>query len=279
MGSIATSDVEVGAYRFRLNASGEPGRDPVLWLHGSGPGVTALTNWEGVLEALAGDFHNLAPDGIGFGDSSHPEPPPEGLAAFTELRADALLGLLDRLGLERVNLVGNSMGGIVSLRLAMLAPDRVARIVLMGTGGAPLAPTAELVRLIRFYDDPTPAAMAGLIRSFVHDPACMGGELAEIAASRVSRALRPEVRRSHLATFSPGPPLALGPDQLGRIPHPTLVVHGREDRIIPVAASYYFAEQIPDATLCVFPRAGHWLQLEHPREFANLVRGFLRGEI
>ncbi|HBZ71908.1 MAG TPA: alpha/beta hydrolase [Deltaproteobacteria bacterium] len=277
MSAIAASDVKLGAHRFRLYESGKPGREAVLWLHGSGPGVTALTNWEDVLGTFAADFHNLAPDLIGFGDSSHPDPPPQGLAAFTELRIDALLGLLDEQGLERVHLVGNSMGGIVSVQLAMRAPERVARIVLMGTGGAPVPPTPELMKLITFYDDPTREAMADLVRSFVYDPACVGGDLEKIAAARMPVALRPEVRRSHLATFSPGPPLPFAPQDLARVAHPTLVVHGREDRIIPVAVSHYFAMHLPDARLYVMPHAGHWLQLEHPLAFANLVRAFLQG--
>lgn len=279
MSSIAKSDVKVGEHRFRLHTSGDRGCEAVLWLHGSGPGVTALTNWEGVLETLAGDFFHLAPDGIGFGDSSHPDPPPQGLAAFTQLRVEALLGLLDELGLERAHLVGNSMGGMISVQLALRAPERVGRIVLMGTGGAPIPPTPELIRLITFYQQPTAEAMAELIRCFVVDPACLGGELARIAEARMPQALREEVRRSHLATFSPGPPLPLAPEDLARIAAPVLVLHGREDRIIPVSVSHYFATHLPDARLHVMPHAGHWLQLEHPRAFANLVRAFLRGDL
>jgi 2-hydroxymuconate-semialdehyde hydrolase len=279
MSAIHADDVKVGAHRFRLYESGERGREAVLWLHGSGPGVTALTNWEGVLGAFAGDFHNLAPDVIGFGDSSHPDPPPKGLAAFTQLRIDALLGLLDELGLGRVHLVGNSMGGIVSVQLAMRAPERVAKIVLMGTGGAPVPPTPQLIKLITFYDDPTAAAMAELVGSFVYDPACLGGDLAKIAAARMPQALRPEVQRSHRATFSPGPPLPFAPEDLARVGHPALVLHGREDRIIAAASSHYFAAHLPDARLHVMPHAGHWLQLEQPRAFENLVRAFLQGRI
>lgn len=278
MSAIRTSDVKVGGHRFRLHESGAHGRDAVLWLHGSGPGATALTNWEDVLGALAGDFHHLAPDLIGFGDSSHPDPPPQGLAAFTGLRVAALLGLLDELGQERVHLVGNSMGGLISVQLALRAPERVGRIVLMGAAGAPIPPTPELIRLVTFYQEPTAEAMAELLACFVVGPACLGGELAKIAAARLPVALRDEVRRSHLATFAPGPPLPFAPADLGRIAAPALVLHGREDRIIPVAAAHYFAAHLPDARLHVLPNAGHWLQLEHPRTFANLVRAFLRGE-
>jgi pimeloyl-ACP methyl ester carboxylesterase len=132
---------------------------------------------------LGDEYHNIAPDIIGFGDSTHPEPPPAGLAEFTQLRVDSLLALLDTLGVDKVALVGNSMGGIISMRLAVQAPDRVERLVLMGSGGAPDLFTPELFRLITFYNDPTVEAMAELMSCFVYDPAFFDGKLEEIAAA------------------------------------------------------------------------------------------------
>jgi len=279
MSSIATSDVKVGNLRFHLNQSGDPKNEAVLWLHGSGPGATGLSNWEGVMNQLAGDFHNLAPDIIGYGDSSHPDPAPQGLVAFTKLRVETLLGLLDTLGIKRVHLVGNSMGGIISLCLVTQVAERVGKIILMGSGGAPISLTPELIKLITFYNNPTTDAMAELLTCFVYDPAYFGDKLKEIAAARIPRATREEVRRSHVATFSPGPPLLFSKEVLGAIASPTLVVHGREDRIVPVAASHYFAAHIPNAELHVFPKTGHWLQIEQSQRFANLARAFLKGDI
>jgi len=122
MTAIATRDVQLGDLHFPLSESGNARSEAVLWLHGSGPGATALSNREGVIGDLAGDFHNLAPDVIGFGDSSHPDPAPQGMLAFTKLWVETLLRLLDTLGLERVHLVGNSMGGMISLGLVSQAP-------------------------------------------------------------------------------------------------------------------------------------------------------------
>ena len=109
---------------FQLTTSGDPGAPAVLFLHGSGPGVTALTNWQDVLAdpVLAGGFHNIAPDIIGYGDSTHPDPPPQGLKEFTDLRVETLVALLDDLGIDKVDLVGNSMGGIISLCLTLAHP-------------------------------------------------------------------------------------------------------------------------------------------------------------
>jgi len=265
------------SYAFRLARSGRVGAPPILWLHGSGPGVTALSNWSGMLEAFGDAYDNLAPDIVGFGESTHPDPPPAGRKAFTELRARTLLRLLDALGLERVNLVGNSMGGVIALVMADEAPDRVDRMVLMGSGGAPVAPTPALRRLVGFYDDPTAERMAELMQGFVHDASAFGDDLLRIARERLPMATREDVRRSHLATFAPGgEPLAFPPERLAGIGHPTLVMHGASDRVIPVAASEYLAAHLPRSRLLVVERAGHWLQIEQPQAFADAVRTFLQ---
>src|SRR5271166_3366918 len=191
MSAISTVDVTLGDVTFHLSTSGEPGSLPVLWLHGSGPGVTALTNWHGALESLSRDFYNIAPDVIGFGDSTHPDPPPQGIAAFTTLRVQTLAALLDHLGIDTVDIIGNSMGGIVGLCLALAHSQRVRRIILMGAGGAPLAPTPGLLSLILFYDNPTVEAMRALLPKFLADPAVFGDQLDRIAAERIPRATRP----------------------------------------------------------------------------------------
>ncbi|MBW8483156.1 alpha/beta fold hydrolase [Actinomadura parmotrematis] len=270
-------DVAVGDRTFHLLESGDPADETVLWLHGSGPGVTAATNWERVLADLAGDFHHLAPDMIGFGDSTHPDPAPASASAFKDLRVDTLLALLDELGAGRAHLVGNSYGGIVALALALKAPERVGRIVLMGGAGAPVPPTGELLKLITYYDDPTVEALAALLRSMVADPGALGADLDAIAASRMERIGRPEVRRSHLATFAADLPGLYTPEDLARVDHPVLVLHGRQDRLIPLAAGEYFAEHLPDARLHVLPNAGHWAMLEQPDRFAFLTGAFLAG--
>lgn len=280
MTAITTRDVTVtapdgNAYTFHLSVSGSAGSPPVLWLHGSGPGVTALTNWDAILEDLAGDFYNLAPDIIGFGDSTHPDPPPVGLKAFTDLRVETLIALLDHLGIDQVDLVGNSMGGIISLCLTLAHPVRVRRLVLMGTGGAPIPPTPELLSLILFYEDPTVDAMADLMAKFVYDPAVFGDELGHIAAERMPRATRAEVERSHRATFSGGDPLPISAETMASIVQPTLIVHGDTDRLMPLACGEWYADALPDSRLEVVEKAGHWLQIEHPDRFVGLVREFL----
>lgn len=279
---IRTGDVALGdGYSTRIYQTGESGRQPVLLLHGSGPGVSGKSNWAGVIAGLGDRFHCIAPDIVGFGDSTHPDPAPVGFKANAELRIPKLIELLDALGLDKVSIVGNSMGGMYALRLTQLVPDRVEKLVLMGSGGMPgLTPTPELVKLITFYDDPTTQAMASLFRAFVHDVDSFGADIDAIAAQRLQVALRPEVRRSHLATFDPaGEMLSFTPEQLAEIEQPTLVIQGRDDRIVPVEASYYLHRHISRSDLYIMANCGHWSQFEQATRFSKVIADFLADRI
>lgn len=279
-GAVRTSDVTVGPYRFRVNQTGDPSSPTLLLLHGSGPGATAMTNWEGVLPELGQDFHCVAPDILGFGDSTHPADPPVGTGPFAQLRAETMLDLISVLGLEDVTVVGNSMGGMVTLRMLATDPAPFARVVLMASGGAPVGgPSPALMKLVLFYEDPTEAAMADLMTEFVSDPSVLGDRLGSIAASRMPMARREDVRRSHIATFTPVDVPMVDTDAVAQITQPVLAIHGREDRLIPVAAASWFGQHIDDAQVHVLPHCGHWVQIEQRDRFVHLVRAFALGQI
>ena len=222
----------------------------------------------------------MAPDIVGFGDSTHPLDPTVGIGAFLDLRATTMIGLLDALGLGKVHLVGNSMGGMLTLKLLGMIPERIDKVVLMGSGGAPVPPTENLIKLATFYNDPTEASMADLLNRFVYDPSPFGDDLAGIAAARMPRVLRDDVRRSHVATFTfTGGPVTFDADYLGAIKQQVLLIHGRDDSFIPYAASTYFLEHLPNADMHVIAHAGHWTQIEQPKRFRAHVRGFIGGDL
>ncbi len=274
-------DVQAGSHRLRVYTCGDPSKPAVLFVHGSGPGVSAPSNWAHLMPSFAEDYYCIAPDVLGFGDSEHPDPAPTGgMPQYTTVRALSLIALLDALGVATAHFVGNSMGGMITLRVAQLAPGRIEKMILMGSGGAPIPPTPDLMKLITFYQDPSPEAMADLLVRFVDDTDLFAGRLEEIARTRVALATRDDVRRSHLATFDPGfGPVTYTADDLAGIRHQALVLHGREDRMLPVAAGYYLAEHLPNARLHVLPHAGHWIQVEQAAAFSAQARLFLAEEI
>jgi 2-hydroxymuconate-semialdehyde hydrolase len=113
---------------------------------------------------LADRFQCLAPDLVGFGATEHPQNPPTGMRSWMRLWVDQCLALLDARQLEKVHLVGNSMGGAIALYLMLEAPERFERVVLMGPIGTPHKITPELDRLWGFYDDPSVKIFRHIVR-------------------------------------------------------------------------------------------------------------------
>lgn len=259
----------------------EAGDGPaLLMLHGSGPGVTGWRNFRGVLPAFAEYFRCLILEFPGFGVSDdfggHPM-----LTAF-----DALVRFVDALGLDTVDIVGNSMGGGVAINYAVAHPDRVRRLVTIGGIGrnvfSPGPP--EGIRLLQeFTEDPTRERLIRWLNSMVYHPETVTEELIE---ERWRDATRPETlaaaRRMYgKAAFeqmvaamesSKGPqPWAI----MHRIKAPMLITWGRDDRVSPLDMALVPMRTAPNAELHVFPNCGHWTMIEAKEAFESTVLAFL----
>ncbi len=269
-------------YTTFLNRAGEGQSGVVLFLHGSGPGATAWSNWWQALSVLGDHFDCLAPDLVGFGQSAHPDPPPLGIMRWMRLWIEQIIALLDRLKVSKAHLVGNSMGGAVALHLLTEWPDRFDRVVLMGPVGVPVRLTRELDLIWGFYDDPSPRRMAQIITWFAYGERLIEDRLEEIVRVRYEAAMRPEVRRSYTAMF-PAPrqkildEIVVADTLLKRITHPVLLIHGRDDPIVPLETSYYLLGHLGgDVQLHVFGRCSHWAQIEYSERFHRLLLNFFR---
>jgi len=275
--TVTVADPEIGstiaAAGVATNYHDTGSGSPVLLVHGSGPGVSAWANWRGVLPELAAGRRVVAPDVVGFGHTERPV----GFAFTPDAWLDHLVGFLDALELERVSVIGNSFGGALALWLATRHPQRVDRLVLMGSAGMrfPLTPGLDAV----WGYEPTVENMARLLEIFAYDRSLLGPDLARL---RYEASVRPGVHESYSRMF-PAPrqdgvdALALAEDALRALPHETLIVHGREDRVIPLSSSLRLHELIPRSRLHVFGQCGHWTQIERLPEFVHLLRGFLPG--
>lgn len=276
-----TTDVATGDHSIHLTRTGDPHAEKILFLHGSGPGATGMSNFAHTISVLGEHYDCLVIDQIGWGDSSHPDTVPDG--GRISQNVEASLGLLDTLGIERTHVIGNSMGGAVMLGLLDRAPERFGRAIGLGAAGAGNmgAPTPAMMKLFRFYDDPTPQAMRVLTQTMLYDPDLFGDRLDTIAAERLAVALRPDVRRSHELSF--GSPRAgaafVGEDALRQIPNDVLFVHGREDVTVPPAGSAWFADVVPNGRLYQVPHCAHWVQIEQATIFENITHAFLSGGI
>lgn len=243
----------------------------VLLLHGSGPGVSAWANWRLTIPALAENFDVVAADIVGFGYTERPEGIRYGLDTWTRHAVD----LMNALGIERAHVVGNSFGGSLALALAIRHPERVDRLVLMGSVGVPFVITPGLDAVWGY--EPSIPAMEELLDLFSYDQSLIGPDLARL---RFEASTRPGVQEAYASMF-PAPRQAavdgMTHDEadIAAIAAPTLIVHGRDDRIIPVQNAYRLVELIDDAQLHIFGRCGHWTQIEHADAFSRLVTAFL----
>jgi 2-hydroxymuconate-semialdehyde hydrolase len=282
--TVSNTKIKTGAYESYVNISGEDQKEAVLFLHGSGPGVTAWSNWQFALPALDGQFHCIAPDLAGFGATDHPNPSPSGMHSWMRLWVDQCKALLDEMKIEKAHLVGNSMGGAIALHLLMDAPDRFERVVHMGPIGTPHKITPALDRLWGFYDDPTVQTFRNLIRWFVYDKAFLADKLDSIAQTRFEAAMNPDVERSFKAMF-PAPrqtaidDLVVSELALRRMEHPTLLIHGRDDGIVPMETSLHLLKYLPNVQLHVYGQCSHWIQVEYAKSFNQLLTQFFSGQI
>ena len=262
------SSIEAGSIRTNYHDRGEG--PPVLLLHGSGPGVSAWANWRLAIPYLAKRHRVVAPDVVGFGFTDRPA----GIRYDLDTWMRHALDFLDALGLEKVGVVGNSFGGALALHLATRRPERFTRLVLMGAAGAKFELTPGLDMAWGYT--PSVENMRKLLAAFAFDESLVSGDLAEL---RHRASTRPGVQEAYAAMF-PAPrqrwidALAVPDEQLRALPHETLLIHGREDRILPLSSSLDLFSKIPRAQLHVFGRCGHWTQIEHATRFHELVGAF-----
>ncbi len=260
--------VNVGDSRLAYTETGTG--TPVIWLHGSGPGATGMSNFGGNMPAFQ-DYRNILIDLPGWGGS--PRDTQEPLIFHA---AEVVTGAMRALGINKAHLVGNSYGGGVAMRIAVTDPDRVDRLVLMAPGGVlPAGVPSWPVGLQHLFDymaapKPSREAMAAFVRHMVYDTSLATDALID-ERYNASLAVHPEL---------PVPPNFgdITPD-LPSIKAPTLLVWGRDDQTVPLTWALRILNGIPDAELRVLPNCRHWVQYEKALEFNRIVREFLAGGI
>lgn len=265
---IANS-LQIGDYTLNYHDQGEG--EVVLLIHGSGPGVTGWANWRGIIPELSQCARVIAPDMLGFGYTQCPE----NMTLDSATWVQSLVGLLDGLDIERVSIVGNSFGGAIALAFASIYPERVNKLVLMGAAGLSFPITDGLEKVWGYQ--PSLQAMRELMEVFAFDHSIINDDLVEM---RYQASIRDDVQ-TRFAQLFPEPRqegvemLAMSEDALRSLPQQTLLIHGRDDQVIPLDVSERMLHLIPHSQLHVFGECGHWVQIEKAKEFTQLLLNFL----
>lgn len=242
---------------------------PILFLHGSGTGVTAAANWWLNLPELAKVGRCIAIDSIGYGQTVVAEGTEYGIKEWVR----HAVRVLDALGIEKTWIVGNSLGGWLAFQFALDFPERLAGIVSMGTGGAKL--TGALAGHSK--PDLSPAGIRKTLELFVVDKSLVTDELVELryqsalndtASDRLKEVVAARDRDRH--------ELPLDFDRLAKLDIPVLLIHGVQDVVIPVSRTWDLLNVIPNADAHIFSQCGHWSQVERAEEFNQVITDYLR---
>ena len=272
--------INAGDVPMHYNEAGEG--PPLIMLHGGGPGATSWSNFKQNLPALTQHFRCLLVDLPGYGksDKSLFETP------IWDYYTDVLADMMDALGLERAHFAGNSHGGATAIKMALNHPDRVDRLVSMGGG----ALTVRILTPVNIYGqagqsitgyfaEPSRDAMRAYLQRLVYDPSSVTDDIVEerflSAADPGHEKFMKHVYSAWARQDKTGPVMDLEAwKRIDQIPHRTLLTWGRDD-LNPLDGTLFALQHMPDCRLYVFPKCGHWVMVEHPREWEQAVLGFL----
>ena len=255
---------------------------PLLLLHGSGPGVTGWRNYRGNLGFFAEHFRCLVLEFPGFGVS-------DDFGGHPVLDAQrAVAEFTDALGLDRVDIIGNSMGGGVGIGFAINNPERVGKLVTIGGIGTNIfspGPSEGIRLLQEFTENPTRERLIEWLHAMVYDPALVTEELIEERWALASdpAALESARRMYGKAAFAAMMAMMRRADVpmpwavMHKLTVPTLLTWGRDDRVSPLDMALIPMRTIPDAEFHVFPNCGHWVMIEAKAAFQRTVLPFLTG--
>ena len=246
---------------------------PVICIHGAGPGASAESNFKLNTGAFAEKFRVILYDMPQYGRSAK--------IVLTEPRlkynARILNGFLTELNIDKAHIVGNSMGGQVGMKIGIDYPDRLSRLVIIGSGGVtPIfvpSPVEGVKMIARYYkgDGPSREKLRELLQTILYDGSFLTEETFE---ERYQASIDPETVELFAKRQQEIPRENLGPD-LHKLKAKLLAVWGMDDRFGALDGGLQITRTVPDGQMHIFTRCGHWAQVEHAAEFNRLVVDFL----
>lgn len=247
---------------------------PLICIHGAGPGATAWSNFKGNVGELSKPYRAILMDMPQYGKSDRPVIEGGRLAFLARVVRD----FMEALDIKRAHFVGNSMGGQAALKLAIDYPDKVDRVVVIGSApikaGSIFQPMPlEGIRNIRNYyrnDGPSLSKMRQVLESLVCNTSLITDEIVQ---ERYQASIDPET----VEVFKKPP--AEAEDlyfELGKVRAKTLLAWGQDDRAGALDVALLMLRLLRDGRLYVFPKCGHWVHVERRDEFNRIVLQFFQ---
>lgn len=259
---------------------------PLLLLHGSGLGTSAAMTWWQNMSHLSQQYRTIAFDSIGYGETIAAADNTYGIKQWGE----HTLRLMDALNIDKAWLVGSSLGGWVALQLAIDHPKRIHGVISVGTGGAkksavkPQMTQQNSVAESKNSAEPTASSPSTLSAEVIRkdliknirNEALISDTLVQLrhqaAVKESAKGMRPLLQQ---ARDRDRDQLPLDLSRLNQLQLPVLLVHGTQDKVVPLSRSLQLLQAIPSADLHVYGSAGHWPHIGRAEEFNLLVCDFI----
>ena len=268
--------IQIGDVKTRYWEAGENG-SPVVFVHGIG---SFIEHWEHNLKALSMHYRAYAVDLVGFGLTEKPSVP-----YSIPFLAKFLQDFMDAKGIKKASIIGNSLGAMIAIELSLMSPGIIDKLILLDGGfwGRKIAFAFRLLTVPVIGERlmlPNRDGTEQFLKLMFFNQSLVSDEMVSVAFERNTQ---PRSAEAYLATLRSGVNF-LGlkrnlvdrtSDNANRIKAPTLVIWGKDDKILPVEQAHKAAQILPNANLYVFEKCGHMPQIECAEEFNDLVTRFL----
>lgn len=257
---------DLDGLKLRYLESGKGEKRHVLLIHGLG---SAADRWMKIPDQLSNDFHSIAIDLPGFGESDKPQ-----MNYTIDQFRKIIISFLDKISInEQTSIVGHSLGGYIAAEIAIQNKSNVEQLVLIDSSGQLQKPTPVLDQYLAAALNPTPNNVRRAFEKMVADPKRIPTQLVDGFIRRINM---PNALHAFESTLQNSATTQIGLDRLQKINIPTLIVWGVHDKVIPLEHSEFFKQNIADSKLEIIEDAGHAPFAEKPDRVSKLLKDFLR---
>ena len=259
--------VNVDGLQIRYLESGKENKNHLLFIHGLG---SAADRWMKIPEELSSDFHSIAIDLPGFGESEKPKQMDYTINQFGTIIASFLQKISIH---DQTSLIGHSLGGYIALEMIIQNPNLIKQLVLIDSSGMLEKPTPVLDEYFDAAMNPTKENVRRVFEKMVADPNRIPDQLVDGFIRRINM---PNAKQAFASTLENSATTQIGLDVLRKIINiPTLILWGVHDKVIPIEHSKLFKEGIKDSRLEIIDDAGHAPFAEKPDIVCKLLQNFL----